>query len=108
MTLRGQTEARLYDPRDYSAHVRSRWLFDRMTAVSPKHVEPFHLRMCKGRFEGAMELIKFLPDGISMDNVSLTHNRNKRLWPRTKELVNSEVGVQREEQAGTRQRNDAM
>ncbi|KAF2470777.1 uncharacterized protein BDR25DRAFT_32412 [Lindgomyces ingoldianus] len=46
ITLRGQTGARLYRPRDYSAHVRSRWSFDHTTAVSPKHGEPFHLRMC--------------------------------------------------------------
>jgi hypothetical protein len=45
MTLRGQTEAYLYDPRHCSAHVKSRWPFDRTTAVSPKHAEPFHLRM---------------------------------------------------------------
>jgi hypothetical protein len=44
-TLTGRTEAHLYVPRDCSAHVRSRWLFDRTTAVSPKHAGPFHLRM---------------------------------------------------------------
>jgi hypothetical protein len=44
-TLTGRTEAHLYGPRDCSAHVRSRWLFDRTTAVSPKHAGPFHLRM---------------------------------------------------------------
>ncbi|KAF2678335.1 hypothetical protein K458DRAFT_423273 [Lentithecium fluviatile CBS 122367] len=32
MTLKGQTEAHLYRPRDCSAYVRSRWLFDRTTA----------------------------------------------------------------------------
>ena len=44
-TLTGRTEAHLYGPRDCSAHVRSRWSFDRTTAVSPKHARPFHLRM---------------------------------------------------------------
>ncbi|KAF2176923.1 hypothetical protein K469DRAFT_721186, partial [Zopfia rhizophila CBS 207.26] len=44
MTLRGQTEAHLYDTKDYNAHVRSHLLYDRATAVSPIHVEPFHLR----------------------------------------------------------------
>jgi hypothetical protein len=44
-TLRGRTEAPLDGPKDFSAHVRSRWSFDRTTAVSPKHAEPFRLRM---------------------------------------------------------------
>ncbi|PVH99617.1 hypothetical protein DM02DRAFT_614947 [Periconia macrospinosa] len=44
VTLRAQTGARLYGPIDCSAHVRSRWSFDRTTAVSPKYAELFHLR----------------------------------------------------------------
>jgi hypothetical protein len=38
-TLTGRTEAPLYGPRDCSAHVRSRWPFDRTTAVSPNHAD---------------------------------------------------------------------
>ncbi|PVH90828.1 hypothetical protein DM02DRAFT_620832 [Periconia macrospinosa] len=38
-------KAPLFDPRDCSAHVRSRWLFDRTTAVSRKHARTFHLHM---------------------------------------------------------------
>lgn len=55
MTLKGQTEAHLYGPRDGSAHVRSRWLFDRTTAMPPKHVGPFHLRMCLQRWRSASD-----------------------------------------------------
>lgn len=44
-TVRDRTEALLYDPRDRSAHARSRWLLDRTTAVSPKRVKLSHLRM---------------------------------------------------------------
>jgi hypothetical protein len=45
MTLRSQPGARLYGPRDCSAHVRSRWSYNHTTAISPKHTRPFHLRM---------------------------------------------------------------
>ena len=38
-TLGAQTGARLYGSRDYSAHVRSRWPFDRTTAVSQNHAD---------------------------------------------------------------------
>ena len=42
---RGRTEVLLYDTRDCSAHARSRWLFDRTTAVSPRHAEPLRLHV---------------------------------------------------------------
>jgi hypothetical protein len=45
MTVRGRTEAHLYRPKDCSAHVCSRQLFDRTMAVPPEHAGPFHLRM---------------------------------------------------------------
>ena len=38
--------SKLYGYRDCTAHVRSRSLYDRVTAVLPKHVEPFYLRRC--------------------------------------------------------------
>jgi hypothetical protein len=50
-----QTEAHLYGPSDCSAYVRSRWLFDRTTAVPPKHVEPFRLRICLKRWRSASD-----------------------------------------------------
>ena len=45
MTLKGQTKAHLYRPRDCSAHVRRRWLFNRTAVVLPKHVKPSYFRM---------------------------------------------------------------
>ena len=45
VTLRAQTGAPLYGPRDCSAHVRGRWSFDRTAAVSPKHAGLSHLRV---------------------------------------------------------------
>lgn len=45
VTLRAQTGAPLYGHRDCSTHVRSRWSFDRTTAVLPKHAGPFYLRV---------------------------------------------------------------
>ncbi|KAF2678333.1 hypothetical protein K458DRAFT_140691 [Lentithecium fluviatile CBS 122367] len=45
MTVGGRTKAHLHDPKDCGAHGKSRWSFDRTTAISPKHEEPFHLRM---------------------------------------------------------------
>lgn len=53
--FRGQTEAHLYGPRDCSARVRSRWLFDRMTAVSRRHAQPFHLCMYLRRWRSASD-----------------------------------------------------
>lgn len=38
-------EAPLFDSTDCSAHVRSRWLFDCITAVLPKHAKILYLRM---------------------------------------------------------------
>jgi hypothetical protein len=38
-TLTSRTEAPLYDSRDCSAHVRTRWPFDRTTAVSPNYAD---------------------------------------------------------------------
>ncbi|KAF2470571.1 uncharacterized protein BDR25DRAFT_30951 [Lindgomyces ingoldianus] len=49
MTVGGRTEAHLYGPGDCSTHVRSRWLFGSTTSISPRHVEPFHLRVCLQR-----------------------------------------------------------
>jgi len=46
MALRGQTWALLHNSKDCSAHVRSCSLYGCATAVSPKHAEPFYLRVC--------------------------------------------------------------
>ena len=48
--------AHLYDTDDCSAYVRSRWLLDRTTAVSPKHAEPFHVCMCLQRWRSAGDI----------------------------------------------------
>ena len=48
-------DPQMSNPKDCSAHVRSRWLFDRTTAVSPKHAEPFRFRMCLQRWRSASD-----------------------------------------------------
>ncbi|KAF2813541.1 uncharacterized protein BDZ99DRAFT_460771 [Mytilinidion resinicola] len=45
----------LYGSRDCSIHVRSRSLYNRVTAVSLKHAEPFHLRICLQRRRSASD-----------------------------------------------------
>ena len=53
MSLTCQTKARLCNPKDCSVHVGSRSLFDHTTAVSTKHIKPYHLPMCLQQWRSA-------------------------------------------------------